>query len=182
VRQFSKLDQNGRVSNINLPNNNLTGEIPSNLHKLNYLKSLTLQKNKLSGALPTTLIYIYGLNKLNLINNQLSGCYNDSLKILCNQLLVNEHTHVSFGNNLNASWQNFCACSAGICNGYDVGILSTLWGGCIPFNGKIETLGEVEIKPSSEPYCIKANSILLNAGFSIPKWIDFEASIEICDQ
>ncbi|KAF2298123.1 hypothetical protein GH714_015299 [Hevea brasiliensis] len=46
-------DSSGRVTSISLPNEDLTGNLPSELGLLNELQEISLQNNKLSGDLPS---------------------------------------------------------------------------------------------------------------------------------
>ncbi|WP_428743057.1 leucine-rich repeat domain-containing protein [Tenacibaculum sp.] len=61
------------VDEINLPNNNLVGTLPSELGSLKSLNVLNLSNNSISGAIPGGLGYAKDLNYLYLQNNQLSG-------------------------------------------------------------------------------------------------------------
>ncbi len=131
---------NGCVMELDLPFNQLTGTIPSELGNLNSLTILTLTFNNLSGSIPPELgnlnnLTVLDLNinqltgtipaelgNLNLIKmvlsqNQLSGCYDSNLTNLCNQLNAdfNNNGNISFGNNFDANWENFCAIGAGTC-------------------------------------------------------------------
>ena len=66
-------DHNGRVHVLNLSNNWLSSEIPSELERLSYLISLNLSQNRLSGGIPPELGNLIGLAELKLAQNQLSG-------------------------------------------------------------------------------------------------------------
>ncbi|WP_417874072.1 leucine-rich repeat domain-containing protein [Xanthomarina gelatinilytica] len=61
------------VDEINLPNNNLVGTLPTELGSLKSLNVLNLSNNSISGAIPGGLGYAKDLNYLYLQNNQLSG-------------------------------------------------------------------------------------------------------------
>ncbi|WP_440121419.1 leucine-rich repeat domain-containing protein [Tenacibaculum sp. Ill] len=61
------------VDEINLPNNNLVGTLPSELGSLKSLNLLNLSNNSISGAIPGGLGSAKDLNYLYLQNNQLSG-------------------------------------------------------------------------------------------------------------
>lgn len=82
------LDNNGRVSEIELSN------------------------NQLSGSLPPQIINLDKLTTLNLSNNQLTGCYPEVLNELCDQF---SNSDISLGNNFNANWGNFCNTGSGAC-------------------------------------------------------------------
>ena len=66
-------DSDGRVTELNLADNNLTGEISDSLRGLARLRLLELSKNKLSGAIPPRLGNLTSLEQLHLDRNQLSG-------------------------------------------------------------------------------------------------------------
>ena len=59
--------------NLNLSNNNLSGVIPSELGKLNYLEKLDLSNNNLSGNIPPELGKLSRLGGLSLKENNLYG-------------------------------------------------------------------------------------------------------------
>ena len=56
------LDTTGRVTSINLSNNNLAGSLPVSLNNLENLTILTLSNNQLNGAIPLALASIKNLN------------------------------------------------------------------------------------------------------------------------
>ncbi len=64
---------NGRVTSLDLEENNLTGEIPPQLGNLTSLDSLRLARNKLSGEIPPELGNLSKLTVLDLWGNQLRG-------------------------------------------------------------------------------------------------------------
>ena len=66
-------DDNGRVDDLNLQQNGLSGEIPPELGSLTYLRWLRLDRNKLSGEIPPELGSLANLYELHLWGNQLSG-------------------------------------------------------------------------------------------------------------
>jgi Leucine-rich repeat (LRR) protein/sugar lactone lactonase YvrE len=65
--------QDGHVSEINLANNNLVGDLPPQIGALVNLTHLNLNDNQVSGAIPTTIEHLNNLETLNLANNKLSG-------------------------------------------------------------------------------------------------------------
>ena len=73
-------DDNGRVNGLFLGNNQLTGEIPTELGSLTNLERLRLSKNLLSGEIPAELGRLTNLTVLHLSGNQLTGCVPASLR------------------------------------------------------------------------------------------------------
>ena len=74
----------GHVYNINLSNNGLSGELPSELGNLSGLQSLSLYTNDLRGELPTELGNLTGLRTLSLGDNNFTGELPKSLGKLTN--------------------------------------------------------------------------------------------------
>ena len=68
-----KTDDEGRITEIYLIGNNLSGEIPAALGKLSHLEGLYLARNDLSGSIPTELGDLSNLRTLMLFDNDLTG-------------------------------------------------------------------------------------------------------------
>ena len=66
-------DRNGRVTELLLSENQLSGEIPTELGNLTNLEWLGLGRNRLSGEIPGELGGLVNLQELSLSENQLSG-------------------------------------------------------------------------------------------------------------
>ena len=66
-------DADGRVTELDLLANQLSGSIPSELGNLANLERLTLYDNQLSGSIPSELGNLANLQALGLHDNQLSG-------------------------------------------------------------------------------------------------------------
>ena len=66
-------DRNGRVTGLDLRENQLTGEIPAELGSLSNLEWVYLHGNQLRGTIPPDLGSLTNLELLDLIGNQLSG-------------------------------------------------------------------------------------------------------------
>lgn len=66
-------DNSGRVTGLDLPDNGLTGRIPSELGDLEHLQVLTLDRNDLSGPIPPELGRLANLQHLDLGSNHLTG-------------------------------------------------------------------------------------------------------------
>ena len=73
------IDDNGRVTELFLGGNQLSGEIPPELGKLTSLTLLRLGGNQLSGEIPPELGNLARLNVLFLSGNQFTGCVPSSL-------------------------------------------------------------------------------------------------------
>ena len=88
-----RTDANGRVEELHLGGNRLTGSIPSSLGDLANLKRLYLHGNQLTGSIPSSLGNLANLEYLYLIHNQLTGSIPSSLGDLANL------EHLYLGNN-----------------------------------------------------------------------------------
>ena len=73
-------DSNGRVTNLYLYLNGLTGEIPPELGGLSNLRALLLSENQLTGEIPPELGGLSNLRWLGLSGNQLTGCIPEGLR------------------------------------------------------------------------------------------------------
>ncbi len=69
-----------RVTRLLLPNESLSGSIPSSLGSLFELTHLDLSRNSLTGEIPRELGWLYNLESLKLGGNALTGCIPLSLK------------------------------------------------------------------------------------------------------
>ncbi|CAN0113723.1 unnamed protein product [Ectocarpus sp. 6 AP-2014] len=77
-----KVNEEGRVVELDLSDNNLRGTIPVELGKLGALRNLSLAWNKLSGPIPPDLGNLSSLEKLSFWKNELSGAIPRELKRL----------------------------------------------------------------------------------------------------
>ena len=66
-------DANGRVTELNLSDNNLTGSIPAELGNLDNLEALVFAYNSLTGSIPSELGNLGNLRLLELAHNSLTG-------------------------------------------------------------------------------------------------------------
>lgn len=70
---------NGRVTVVNLYNNNLDGKIPVSFGNLNKVQYVYLSINKLSGSIPSSIGNLSSVVYLDLFSNQLSGSIPSSI-------------------------------------------------------------------------------------------------------
>ena len=77
-------DSDGRVTDLSLAYNQLTGEIPAELGNLANLQTLFLEGNQLTGAIPAELGRLPNLEWLHLSSNQLTGCIPEGLRNVAN--------------------------------------------------------------------------------------------------
>lgn len=70
---FGVTVESGHVTEISLQFNQLSGNLPTELVNLSYLKKLSLDSNKLTGSIPIELGSLSALVDLSLTGNQLSG-------------------------------------------------------------------------------------------------------------
>ena len=77
-------DANGRVTRLELIQNQLSGAIPSELGSLTSLRWLYLGNNELSGSIPSELGSLTNLRRLSLVYNELSGALPGELTSLGN--------------------------------------------------------------------------------------------------
>ena len=82
------IDDSGRVIELNLSENELSGEIPPELGNLSNLQHLFLFRNELSGEIPPELGNLSNLQGLYLSDNQLSGEIPPELGSLANLRLL----------------------------------------------------------------------------------------------
>ena len=68
-----KTDDDGRITEIYLIGNNLSGQIPAALGELGHLEGLYLARNDLSGSIPVELGDLSSLRTLMLFDNELTG-------------------------------------------------------------------------------------------------------------
>ncbi len=87
------LNANACVTELNLPQNNLTGIIPISIGDLASLERLNLHTNNLSGSIPTTIGNLSELRQIWLFSNQLSGTLPSTIGNLA------QLTHLGIGGN-----------------------------------------------------------------------------------
>jgi len=94
-----------KVGYLDLSNNDLTGYIPESLTTMSALTFLYLDNNDLIGGIPVVFNDFPSLGFLRLNNNNLSECFNTTLRVLCDELVIAE---ISEGNDFPISWDDFC--------------------------------------------------------------------------
>jgi len=81
--------KDNRVEYLSLYNNNLSGQIPAAIGKLDYVWQLILSKNNLSGPIPTEIGSMSRLQYLKLYKNDLSGPLPSQIGNLTNLVYLN---------------------------------------------------------------------------------------------
>ena len=105
------------LQNLWLHFNNLTDTIPAELGNSPNLRRIYLYNNpNLHGLIPGSLGNISTLEVLRIHSTGISGCYDANLANLCTQLgFISGNADISDNTNLQAAWEDFCACGAGMC-------------------------------------------------------------------
>ncbi|HEY9623287.1 MAG TPA: DUF4347 domain-containing protein [Crinalium sp.] len=94
VSQWKGVSLTGdRVTTLDLYNNNLKGNLPTELGNLTSLTALRLYDNQLSGSIPSSLGNLSNLMFLNVANNQLSGSVPSELGNLSKLVRLNLFTN-----------------------------------------------------------------------------------------
>ena len=94
-------DSSGRVTRLDLEENNLSGTIPAILSSLNEMTHLYLARNNLTGSIPSALGSLSKLQQLDLLHNNLTG----SIPTALGNLSVLRHLDL-MGNDLTGSIPN----------------------------------------------------------------------------
>ncbi|MCF8358195.1 MAG: T9SS type A sorting domain-containing protein [Prolixibacteraceae bacterium] len=79
----------GRVTEINLRNNYLTGSLPPEIGNFSELKKLYLSNNVITGTIPAELWNLTNLIELDLVINQLTGSIPSDVEDLINLVVLN---------------------------------------------------------------------------------------------
>lgn len=88
-------DENGSITELDLSNNQLSGEIPADLGHLTNLEFLDLSDNELSGEIPTDLCRVAKLGFLSLVGNTFTGYIPHGLRDIPENYLA--HLGLSIG-------------------------------------------------------------------------------------
>jgi Leucine-rich repeat (LRR) protein len=86
-------DAAGHVIGLDMPVNNLHGQIPQELGNLSCLQSLSFFANPIGGTIPSSLGNLSALKTLGLLQNQLTGSIPASLGNLANLTTLNLHAN-----------------------------------------------------------------------------------------
>lgn len=79
-----KINQAGRISELNLGDNNLTGQLPNEIGDLTGLERIQFQNNQIEGKLPSAMGQLSVLRELLLLGNNFSGELPEELASLIN--------------------------------------------------------------------------------------------------
>ncbi len=110
--------EDGKVTNLQLPNNDLNGVLPENMGSLLHIKNIDLSNNQITGDIPVSMGSLLELETLNIANNNITGELPPALGSLSNLVLldlsnnaINSQIPISFCNlgkvtNLDLSFNN----------------------------------------------------------------------------
>nr|WP_321227626.1 T9SS type A sorting domain-containing protein [uncultured Psychroserpens sp.] len=119
-------NENSKVVGINLYNNNLTGNLPTQIGDFDQLKAINLYSNMLTGDLPYTIYNLTNLSSLSLGNNEFTGTIPSEIGNLTNL------TYLDLGsNNFEGSLPSSLSNLANLTN---ISIYNNYFQGTIPFN------------------------------------------------
>lgn len=119
-------NDNGRVSIITLPNNNLWGELPSEIGQLMELIEIFLDSNNLFGDIPEALYNIPTLENIILSNNYIEGALSDNICQLNNLNEIRVHNN-QLGGEIPSCLENFT-------NLLVINLSNNNFSGCYPDN------------------------------------------------
>ncbi len=160
-------DDGGRVTELDLRDNRLSGKIPSELGNLINLTWLSLSQNQLSGEIPTELGSLTSLTTLSLYKNQLSGEIPSELGNLTNltTLELSENRlsgeiPTELGNLINLTWLNLSRNElsgeipselGNLTNLTGLGLSQNQMSGCIPTG--LRDVAENDLSGLGLPFC-----------------------------
>ena len=133
---------------LHLSRNRLTGEIPSSIGNLTSLTNLSLGDNRLTGAIPSSIGNLTSLTRLNLGDNRLTGAIPSSIGNLSNLVslyLPNNQLSGEIPSEL-----------AGLPNLEFLTLSGNQWGGCIPLGIAEVVAEESDILWLGIPLCAQA--------------------------
>ena len=149
----------GRVIRVELPFNNLSGYLPTELGKLKYLEALSLFENNISGEIPGSIFSIVPLFELNLNTNKLTGEFPEEMtnaKKLDALLAANNQLNGVLPDNI----ENMT--DLRILNLADNSIKSPTFFACLPATiGHLSKLEELVLRDNALSGCIPVSAELL---------------------
>jgi len=121
------------------------------------------------------------LTRLWVSDNELSGYYDESLSVLCDQLISdNPDSDINYGNDFDSFWTSFCLCNS-ISTDLDLEIdINTTYQNIHQTGGNIITVGEVCIN-LFENVIYHATTTTLNSGFEAKKGSDLSIIPNDCE-
>jgi Leucine-rich repeat (LRR) protein len=89
---------NGHVVSLNIPKNNLNGNITSQIGQLKFITYLNLSDNILNGEIPKEIGQLTNLDSIDLFNNKLTGILVDEFYSLINLRIIRMYNNQISGN------------------------------------------------------------------------------------
>jgi len=150
---YFELDNQGRVSKLEIYGGSTRGYIPPEIGKLSNLTNIFIDSypsGGITGTLPAEIGNLTKLDNLSISLNYLQGCFDSNLRSLCDQL---SYPYINYSsittNNFEAFWEDFCATGKGQCKEFSV----------IKVQADIETEeGDVYIKDSLHGVILKSEN------------------------
>ena len=139
------VNEDGQVTELVLDGNNLAGDLPPEIGKLESLTRLALNRNGLTGAIPLELGGLTNLSILGLARNSLSGALPDELGDLSELTRLSLHDNTGLNGALPSGF-------TGLANLQRLAIANT--GLCAPADAAFTSwLATVPDKPGGVPTC-----------------------------
>ena len=165
-------DENGRVTELRLTQNNLEGPIPTELGNLEKLETLSFWINKLSGVIPRELGKLSNLGTLWLATNNLSGTIPEELGRLVKMWQMSFASNPGLSGTLPLTFTNLTALNYLYLSGT---------GMCAPMNPDMEawlnTIEEHDVSTCADPADLASDKAALIALYNAtngPNWTNKE--------